>query len=138
MNKKPLMLAVAALCMALGSTAFAQNHDRRGDQSNHNQRGHDQAHRGGHGSAHAPAARPDIHRHAPARMHESRRGAGPRHDMHRGQRLPTYYRGRQYVVNDWRSHRLSQPPRGHHWVQTGGDYVLVAIGSGLIVQLMLH
>jgi Ni/Co efflux regulator RcnB len=41
------------------------------------------------------------------------------------------------VVNDWRAHRLSPPPRGYQWVQTGGDYVLVSIGSGIILQLYL-
>jgi len=41
------------------------------------------------------------------------------------------------VVNDWRGHRLSAPPRGYHWVQTGSDYVLVAIATGIILQLSL-
>lgn len=65
------------------------------------------------------------------------RGAGPEHEFHRGQRLPMQYRHRQYVVDDWRGHRLSAPPRGYHWVQTGNDYVLVAIASGVILQLLL-
>lgn len=65
------------------------------------------------------------------------RGAGPDHDFHRGGRLPPEYRSRQYVVDDWRAHRLQQPPRGYHWVQTGGDYVLVAIATGVILQLIL-
>jgi len=42
------------------------------------------------------------------------------------------------VVNDWRARHLSPPPRGYHWVQTGGDYVLVAIATGVILQLLLH
>jgi Ni/Co efflux regulator RcnB len=42
------------------------------------------------------------------------------------------------VVNDWRGQHLSAPPRGYHWVQTGGDYVLVAIATGIILQLMLN
>jgi Ni/Co efflux regulator RcnB len=41
------------------------------------------------------------------------------------------------VVEDWRGHRLSAPPRGYHWVQTGADYVLVAIATGVILQLLL-
>ena len=65
------------------------------------------------------------------------RGAGPNHDFRRGQRLPAEYRSRQYVVDDWRGHHLSAPPRGYHWVQTGGDYVLVAIATGVILQLLL-
>lgn len=66
-----------------------------------------------------------------------KRGAGPSHEFRRGQRLPIEYRNRQYVVEDWRGHRLSAPPRGYHWVQTGGDYVLIAIASGIILQLIL-
>ena len=65
------------------------------------------------------------------------RGAGPRHDLHRGQRLPSNYNNRQYVVDNWRSHRLSAPPRGHHWVQVGNDYVLAAIATGVIANIFL-
>ncbi|AMP04581.1 RcnB family protein [Collimonas pratensis] len=65
------------------------------------------------------------------------RGAGPDHAFYRGQRLPPEYRNRQYVVDDWRGHHLSAPPRGYHWVQTGGDYVLVAISTGIILQMLL-
>jgi Ni/Co efflux regulator RcnB len=55
----------------------------------------------------------------------------------RGSYVPREYRGNQYVVNDWRGHHLYAPPRGQRWVQVGGDYVLVAIATGVIVQLML-
>jgi Ni/Co efflux regulator RcnB len=65
------------------------------------------------------------------------RGAGPRHDLYRGQRLPSNYQNRQYVVDNWRSHRLSAPPRGHHWVQVGNDYVLAAIATGVIASIFL-
>jgi len=33
---------------------------------------------------------------------------------------------------------LHQPPRGYHWVQYGGDYMLVAIASGVITQLIIN
>jgi len=65
------------------------------------------------------------------------RGAGPRHDLYSGQRLPSNYHNRQYVVDNWRSHRLSAPPRGHHWVQVGNDYVLAAIATGVIASIFL-
>lgn len=64
-------------------------------------------------------------------------GTGPHRGWHRGDRVPPPYRGRQYVVNNWRAHRLSAPPRGYHWVQYGADYMLVAIATGVIVQLIL-
>lgn len=55
-----------------------------------------------------------------------------------GSRVPPQYRGARYVVQDWRGHRLHQPPRGHHWVQYGSDYMLVAVASGVITQLLIH
>jgi Ni/Co efflux regulator RcnB len=69
---------------------------------------------------------------------DAHRGAGPRHDLYRGQRLPVTYHNRQYVVDNWRAHRLSAPPRGHHWVQVGGDYVLAAIATGIIASVLLN
>ena len=66
------------------------------------------------------------------------RGVGPDHRWHRGDRLPPAYRHRQYVVNNWRAHRLSAPPRGYNWVQVGGDYALIAVATGLIAQLVLN
>ena len=66
------------------------------------------------------------------------RGAGPYHNWYRGSRLPPEYRSRTYVVDDWRGHRLSAPPRGYHWVQSGSDYLLVAIATGLIAQVLLN
>lgn len=41
------------------------------------------------------------------------------------------------MVEDWRGHHLNTPPRGYHWVQSGADYVLVAIATGVILQLLL-
>jgi Ni/Co efflux regulator RcnB len=55
----------------------------------------------------------------------------------RGQRLPAQYRGRQYVVDNWRAHGLKAPPRGHQWVQSGGDYLLIAVATGIIAQVLL-
>lgn len=59
-------------------------------------------------------------------------------EWRRGGHVPNEYRNRQYVVNDWRGHHLNAPPRGHQWVQVGGDYVLVAIATGVIAQLLLN
>lgn len=66
------------------------------------------------------------------------RGVGANHNYYRGDRLPSRYRQRSHVVNDWRGHRLSAPPRGYHWVQNGPDYVLVAIATGIIAQILLN
>jgi Ni/Co efflux regulator RcnB len=60
----------------------------------------------------------------------------PHAEWRRGGRVPTEYRGRNYVVNDWRGHRLQAPPRGYQWVGVGGDYVLAAIATGVIAQII--
>lgn len=80
-----------------------------------------------------PGQRPGVQRPYPP----PHRGAGPEHSFYRGGRLPPMYRDRRYVVDDWRAHRLSRPPRGYQWVQTGGDYVLASRSSGVILQVML-
>ncbi|MDP3619820.1 MAG: RcnB family protein [Ramlibacter sp.] len=65
------------------------------------------------------------------------RGAGPDRRFYRGDRLPLEYRHYNYIVDDWRGHYLPAPPRGYYWVQVGSDYVLVAIATGIILQLLL-
>lgn len=66
------------------------------------------------------------------------RGSWSSHGVHRGDRVPFDYRSRQYVVDDWQGHGLRRPPRGYHWVQNGGDYLLVAITTGIILELLLN
>lgn len=65
------------------------------------------------------------------------RGAGPERKFNRGDRLPKEFRARQYVVHDWRAHRLSAPPRGHQWVRVGSDFVLIATATGVIASLIV-
>jgi Ni/Co efflux regulator RcnB len=63
---------------------------------------------------------------------------GQRYHLRRGERLSHHY-GHQVVVNDWHRHRgLYAPHRGHHWVQVGGDYALVAIATGLIAYVLTN
>jgi Ni/Co efflux regulator RcnB len=129
-NKKIAVSAVVAAFLATSASAFAQDHNHHNDRGDgygdrgYNQRDHD---------------RGDSNVRWNDRAHHvNSRGAGLRHDLHKGARLPYEYRNNQYVVNDWRSHRLSAPPRGYHWVQTGGDYVLAAVATGLIAQILLN
>jgi Ni/Co efflux regulator RcnB len=108
MNKKIIISTVIVMSVGIGSSAFAQDHrDDRRDD------------------------RRDDH------AHREERGAGPNHDFRKGGRLSGEYRNRQYVVNDWRGHHLHSPPRGYHWVQTGPDYVLAAVATGVIAQIVL-
>lgn len=136
MKRKTFVTTLIAVAMGMGGPAFAQRDEplppvklprhlidnTRDGQANrpyHQGRGPYEAQRGERGE-------------------RGERGAGPDHRFQRGDRLPPEYRHRNYVVNDWRSHNLSAPPRGYQWVQTGTDYVLVAIATGIILQLILN
>jgi Ni/Co efflux regulator RcnB len=127
MSSKAVISSILALAIAASSgLAFGQdNRDR-----NHN----DQAQRGGQNERRDEGGRPSDRR----GERRDERGAGPNHAFYRGQRLPPEYRKRQYVVNDWRDQHLNAPPRGYHWVRTGNDYVLAAIATGVILQLLLN
>lgn len=151
MNNKVLISAVTAAVLALGSIgAIAQP---RNEQQRHAQDDHrspqkvdkhyrnDARDRNGHDrrdwDRHDHRDRSADRRGPPSHRHAGERGAGPRRDFYRGERLPPQYRTRHYVVNNWRAHRLSAPPRGYYWVQTGADYVLVGIATGIIAQIIL-
>ena len=54
----------------------------------------------------------------------------------RGSSLPPYYRG--YVVNDYYRYHLRQPPRGYAWYRVGNDYLLAAIASGIIFDIIAN
>lgn len=128
MKSKKIVSVTLALMMAASGAAFAEGpHDRGPGAGPSHDRGPGGPGPGNHGQY---ANRGDRN------PHEGR-GAGPDHRFYRGDRLPMEYRNRQYVVNDWRGHHLNAPPRGYHWVQVGGDYVLVAVATGIIAQLIL-
>jgi Ni/Co efflux regulator RcnB len=138
MKSKAVVCAIMVLSLTTGGFSFAQGSE---DRNNNNNR-KEQAQRGGQQSNRNDQARqPDRSKNQGRGNNNAQRderGAGPDHAFHRGARLPAQYRSNQYVVDDWRSHHLSAPPRGYHWVQTGGDYVLVAITTGIILQLLLN
>lgn len=140
MKSKILVSTFVAASLA-GGSALAQGYDHHGPQQSAPHYAPPPAH-------HAPPpghhAAPPVH-HAPPRhaapphhpVEHHGRGAGPHHSFYKGDRLPPEYRTRQYVIDNWRAHHLNAPPRGYYWVQTGGDYVLAAIATGLIAQIVL-
>jgi Ni/Co efflux regulator RcnB len=137
MNSKAVVSAIMAMSLTTAGFAFAQGREDRNDRGRN-----EQAQRSGQMDRRDNEARqpnrPENRGRANTNERRDERGAGPNHAFHRGDRLPAEYRHRNYVVDDWRGHNLSAPPRGYHWVQTGGDYVLVAIATGVILQLLLN
>jgi len=160
MKSAALVCAIAAASLGFSSLSFAQEYERRGSDASgqrSDQRQHmTPDHGNGNGKveprdAHHPQRNPggkwDQRDASPRGMdqHGSDSRNGPHNrqfgargpEFHRGGHIPGGYRNHEYVVDDWRAHRLSPPPRGHHWVQVGADYVLVAIATGIIAQLVL-
>jgi len=124
MKRHCLPALLAALAVTLPAISMADPGDRDRD------RGHANEH-------HAlQKDRPDWNH--PGYRHDYYRGVGPNHEWQRGDRLPSEYRGRRDVVNDWRGRHLSAPPRGYHWVQVNGDYVLAAVATGIILDMLLQ
>lgn len=59
--------------------------------------------------------------------------------FYRGGYLPAQYRSHGYYVNDWHAHPgLYAPPYGHQWMQVGSDFLLVALATGLIANLLVN
>jgi Ni/Co efflux regulator RcnB len=146
MNRNTLLAALLAMSVAAGPVLAQGRGDRRDEapdrQGQRPDRGHPQNQGQGQGQRERAMhdrgrSDPPGHRGRRDDSREDERGAGPEHNFHRGDRLPREYHSRYYVVDDWRAHRLNPPPRGYHWVQNGSDYLLVAIASGIIAQLIL-
>jgi Ni/Co efflux regulator RcnB len=111
--KRILMTTIAA-AMAFGATAapaLAQNYP-------------------GPGYNHPPGF--DHPYGPPPGYHEAPPGGW--NGWHRG----GYYHGPRYVVHDWDRYHLRPPPRGYEWVQSGGQFVLIAVASGVIADLLLN
>ena len=153
MNRNAVVCVVMALSMSTGGVAFAKDEGNRdhGDRGDRGDRGRgEQMQRGGDNDHGRKAEHNDNRREFRGGQHDQRgfgrshneymrggRGVGPGHAYYRGDRLPAEYRHRHYVVEDWRGYHLSAPPRGYQWVQSGGDFILVAIATGVILQLLL-
>ena len=131
MKKHVLLSDLSATTLAFSGLAFAQGHTDYQNRNDQQQRAGQRGDQGARGHQNARRTGP------PEQSHAGGRGAGPDRNFYKGSRLPSNYRSRSYVVNDWRGHHLSAPPRGYHWVQTGGDYVLVGTTSGIIFQINL-
>jgi Ni/Co efflux regulator RcnB len=59
--------------------------------------------------------------------------------FYRGGYVPQEYRSGGHYVRDWHSQRgLYAPPAGHQWMQVGSDFLLVALATGLIANLLTY
>lgn len=49
-----------------------------------------------------------------------------------------HYTGSRRVVGNWNHYHLRQPPHGYEWVQDGSQFVLIAVASGVIADVLLN
>jgi Ni/Co efflux regulator RcnB len=155
---KHLLLASVAGLMLLSSPAIApasaqQGHDqdqhgqdqRSQNQRSQNQRGQDPRGHGDQDRMWNPSAHNGYtyknkwHYGPPPTAYQSKPDFSPGYrQWTKGQRLPTYYRQHYGVVN-YQAEHLRKPSRGYHWVRDErGDYLMVAITTGLIADLIIH
>lgn len=140
-----LRTALACLALAAVPAAFAdpghhdhdRDRDRHGYDRHHDGRWHDDRgrypDRGWHGHRPPPPPRYYGHDHYYRPAYYNRPPPPPRYYGHweRGHR----YYGRQTVIYDYGSYRLRPPPRGYHWVRDNNDFLLVAVATGIILDM---
>lgn len=130
MNK--FLVAAAALSLVAPSIAAAQPFDHardgrdhaQGDEHQHFDQGRD------HGDDHA--------------RNDDRRRSGWGQDY--GGRHHHFRHGERMGYNDWNGaqpvdyhrHHLRHPPRGYEWRESNGQYILVAIATGLIASAIFN
>lgn len=158
-----LALAVAAAMMA--PAAFARDHGR-GDRDNHGEYRNDNRSdyrddRSGYRERDRDDDRDyrDHRRHGRDRVvYVAPRYNAPRYNPpprvvyrpapQRYASYPRWSRGARYndrgyaptyVVSDYYGYGLHQPPRGYHWRRDDrGDFLLVAIATGIIAEVLFH
>ncbi len=115
-----------------------RGHDRRGNADHRDyRRGHDRTVYvpGWRRPAYRVQPRPQYRRVAPVRAYY--RAPAPRW-VRGGRYYGTGY-APTYVVNDYGYYGLRQPPRGYYWRRDDrGEFLLVAIATGIIADLVLH
>lgn len=128
MKTPALLFSLFAATFAAGASAHDGGHGRRWEHPHQFDR-YDRMER-------CDYSRPWVHeRHH--RHHRRVGGAGPCHSIHRGEQLPHYYWHSRYEVRDWHYHDLPRPWRGHFWVRTGNDYVMVDHHTGMVSKVIL-
>jgi len=155
---KSLMIALLVATLALPVVAVANDHGRQGGGGHGHYGAAAPAYKGarfGGGPTYAPApAYGGGARYAPPPGYARPPGYGPPPGyggprfregfqdygrpaagrLRRGQFLPQMERG--YVVGDYYRYHLRRPPPGYYWYRSGGDFVLAAVASGLIFEVV--
>ncbi|GAB3359643.1 RcnB family protein [Lysobacter tyrosinilyticus] len=64
---------------------------------------------------------------------------GEHRGWHKGEKIDVVYLQPRYYVEDYRVVHLAPPPPGHRWIRDpDGRYILVAVATGIIADILLH
>lgn len=70
----------------------------------------------------------------PGGWHHDRYYGPPPGGWHRGDR---FYGPPPYVVHNYVYYHLAPPPPGYYWVQANGEFLMIAITSGIIASILM-
>jgi Ni/Co efflux regulator RcnB len=142
MNKTSIVCAVVAGTLGFGSIASAQ--DWRGGRHDGDQRWeqrHDwrqERHDGRNWNNHGDQQRGYVYN-QPRYVYQQPNYYAHTQRYYRGGYLPRQYLAGNYYVNDWRGYPgLYAPPYGHRWVNVDGEFLLVALATGLIANMLVN
>ena len=154
------LAAIAAPVAALADPPYGHDNDHHGDHNNgHHDNGqhdngrhsdnnhHDNGNHYGQykhydrGHADSWQGRPEwsaYHGARPGYWYAPGYGYHPvgRYAWRRGAYVPTTYRS--YYVQDWGYYGLRAPPAGYRWIYADGNFVLMAVASGLIADVLMN
>lgn len=140
---KRLLLSASLAVLALSSaTAFADS--GRGNHDDHGRKHEKHEKHGKHSRNDWQASNRRDYRRDDRRSddHDGRHDNGrhlgwQKQSFRRGERIPVGYLQPAYSVQDYRSYRLAEPPRGYRWVRPADNrYLLVQTATGLISQIL--
>lgn len=124
---KHIIRTTLALAALLSSTAgaFAQPYQERHDEQRHDEQRREEYR---HDDRRSEERHDDQRRYRSVEEHEGwHRGGEMRHDE--------WEHGRRF---DYREYGLRQPPYGYEWREVGGAFVLGAIATGVIADILLN
>lgn len=71
--------------------------------------------------------------------HDDHHDRGRHRGHHKEYRRGVVYVEKRYYVDDYRHYDLAPPPPGHRWVRSDdGRYILIAVATGIIADILLH
>jgi Ni/Co efflux regulator RcnB len=137
--KKLLTAALAVSVLATAGMANAQGMGQgpQRPDSHQNQGPQNQGHQNQGPDRHDDNGRGPAPKRYQANRYQPPRGYQESHQWRRGEKLPSSYRSKSYVV-DYRHYGLKAPPRGYQYVRVGNDVVLTAIATGLISSVIVQ